>query len=458
MSRKIFNLTCASLLLLTAAASARADLRIKQRTTMQGQSVESDVSIKGQRQRTESQFGPGMKNVQIMQCDLKRMLNISDAARKYTVTPLGGDAADAAPATTAERASSSSRPASGPAPRGGVVTYVMTMTDTGERKQMFGFPARRIKTVMKSEASPDACNQETFHYETDGWYIDFEYSFACLTDSAGAATNYAGARPECQDRVRHRRVGTAKLGYPVQVTSKFFKDGQERFSSTTEVVSISRAALDAALFDVPAGYTEARNPQELYDPAAMAAAMQQAQSRDDDANDRDESATNSPASTTMSAVPSPPSVSAKRAGVVRVGVIPPSNKTTAQADIASMRAQLVAALAGGNVEAVALEASSPGGLEAEAREKQCDFVLYTDITSLKQSAANKIGGFLGRATGATDVKERYEAKLEFSLVPVGASAPVLESTAAAKEDGGTDAALASAARRAAQAVLAKVRK
>ncbi|HEY9283329.1 MAG TPA: hypothetical protein VIP46_07740, partial [Pyrinomonadaceae bacterium] len=152
------------------------------------------------------------------------------------------------------------------------------------------------------------------------------------------------------------------------------------------------------------------------------------------------------------------SVGAKRAGVVRIGVIPPSNKTDKQVGIDALRAQLVAALSGGNVEAVALEANSPGGLEAEARAKECDFLLYTDIVSVKQSAASKIGGFLGRATGASDAKPKHEARVEFSLVAAGSSAPVLESNATAKEDGTADAAVGSALRREAQLVAAKVRK
>src|SRR3712207_3743823 len=152
---------------------------------------------------------------------------------------------------------------------------------------MFGFTARRIKTVTKTEASPDACNTETFHYETDGWYIDFDFNFDCLTGAQASAPAYGGAQPECQDRVRYRGVGAAKVGYPVQLTTSFYKDGKVQFTQTTEVVELSRATLDAALFEVPAGYTEARDARELYDPSAMAAAMQ-AQQRDDD-DDRDDS-------------------------------------------------------------------------------------------------------------------------------------------------------------------------
>lgn len=457
MRHKLFHLVSAVVILTAAAASARADLRIKQRMSVSGQSIESEVAIKGQRQRTEQQIGPGMKNVTVMQCDLKRMLNIGEAARKYTVTPLAGEADEAAGATAP--AAAAARPAPAAARRGGVITYVTTLTDTGERRQMLGYTARRIKSVMKSEPSPDACEKDTFHLETDGWYIDFDFTFSCLTQTQGAAANYAGARPECQDRIRYRRVGAAKLGYPVHVTTTFYKDGQPQYVSTTEVVSIERATLDAALFDVPAGYTEAKDASELYNVSAMMAA---AQSGDEggggasDAGGREQGA-QSTGNTAMTASSSS-GVGAKRAGVVRVGVIPPGNKTDKSVGIDALRGGLMESLTGGNVEAVALEATSPGGLEAEAKSKECDFLLYTDIVSVKQSAASKLGGFMSRATGGAGGAEKYEAKIEFSLVAVGGGAPLLESNAAAKEDGPPDAALAAALRREAQLVLAKLRK
>lgn len=458
MRHKLFQLATAALLVAAAAASARADLRIKQRMSVSGQSIESEVAIKGQRQRTEQQIVPGMKSVSIMQCDLKRMLNIGEAARKYTVTPLGGEADDAAAKTPPPAAAK--KPAPAAARRGGLVTYVMTLTDTGERKQMLGYTARRIKTVMRSEPSPDACQKEPFHLETDGWYIDFDFNFSCLTQPQTAGASYAGAQGECQDRVRYRHVGAAKLGYPAHVTTTFYKDGQPQFTSTTEVVSITRATLDAALFDVPAGYTEARNAGELYDTSAMmAAARAQAGAGDDDDKSKEagrEPNNESAGAAAMSAAAA--GGGAKRAGVVRIGVIPPANKTDKSVGIDALRGGLIASLTGGNVEAVALEATSPGGLEAEAKSKECDFLLYTDIVSVKQSAASKLGGFMSRATGAADAKEKYEAKIEFSLVPVGASAPLLEASAAAKEDGAPDAALAAALRREAQLVLAKIRK
>ena len=64
-----------SILAMTAlsAASAFADVKVKSKQTVGGQSYESTTYIKGKRQRSES-FG-GMVN--IIQCDLKRNLQIN---------------------------------------------------------------------------------------------------------------------------------------------------------------------------------------------------------------------------------------------------------------------------------------------------------------------------------------------------------------------------------------------
>jgi hypothetical protein len=456
MRRQLLSLIWAALVLACAAGAARADIRIKQRMTFGGQpggegrAMESDVAIKGQRQRSEQELAPGMKMVSITQCDMKRMLNISDSTRKYTVTPLGGaeeSAANNAPATT-----TASAPASRPT-RGGVVTYVQTLTDTGERKQMFGYTARHILMKARTEHSPDACDQNDMMYETDGWYVDLEFNFECLMGQRPMSRPTAQPAAGCQDTMRFRRVGTAKLGYPLLVTTRYFgKDGKVQTEMTQEVVSLSRATLDAALFDIPAGYTETQNPQELYDMAAMVQSMQRANRDNDEGGSRPQSNANSSG---MMSVPA--ASGAKRPGAIRVGVVRVGNKTTQSLDAGTLRGTLIAAISEGSVEAIPLIETAPDAAQAEAKQKDCDYVLFTDVGGLKQSAANKIGGMLGRATGASSGAERYEAKLDYTLVPVAGGAPT-QANVSAKEEGGADISLNAALRKEAQAVLAKVRK
>src|SRR6185312_9447615 len=72
-------------------AAAGGDIRIKYRTSVAGQTSESTSMIKGARERSESQ-NPYMGTMaSITQCDLKRTIQISDKARKYTISPMQVD-------------------------------------------------------------------------------------------------------------------------------------------------------------------------------------------------------------------------------------------------------------------------------------------------------------------------------------------------------------------------------
>ncbi len=416
------------------------DLTLKQRMTFGGQSMESTTLIKGARQRSEMNTGMGMDMVNITQCDLRRTIQISDRTKKYMISLMAQtDTSD-----TTEGAAPAPEPST-PARRGGTVTYTVTTTDTGERKQMFGFPARHLKTSMVVEPSPDACAQGKQRIETDGWYIDFGYEFNCSQDVPMARMGRP-QRPGCQDRIRYRHIGRGRPGYPVNVTTTMYgPDGNVQTTMTTEVLELSRATLDPALFDVPAGYTETKNAQELYGMPSMSGIMEGAMGN----RPRNDAGGNE-----MSGA-----AATKRPGTIRIGVVAINNKTDHAVSVESLRERLTSSLTGSNVDAVALNASSPAEAEAEAGQKQCDFILYTDISSLKQaSAGRKVGGLLGRAAGVGSMGvDKSESRVDFRLVPVGSSSPQLESSATAKEEG-DEASVGTALEREARMVIAGVRK
>src|SRR5438132_508894 len=190
------------------AQKPQADIKVTYKTIMPGgMQSESTTMIKGVRERSEMKMGYGVDQTTITQCDLRRTIQISDKARKYIITPMdSGDAAAPEPAGT--------RPsAAGPSRRGGMVTYNLSAIDTGERKEMFGFTARHVKTSIRIESSPDACNQQKQHIEQDGWYIDLNFGLNCEVGHPPMM-----GRPTtggCQDRTRYRHVGTGKTGYPL---------------------------------------------------------------------------------------------------------------------------------------------------------------------------------------------------------------------------------------------------
>lgn len=251
--RKFIKSATLVLALFCSASMALADLKITTRSTASGQSATSTTYIKGARQRTE-----GLGYTTIYQCDLKRMILLNDKTRSYLITPLGGEATS----KTAGAQKAGGR-------RGGVVTYTTTANDTGERKDLLGLKARRIKSRVTVEASEGACNSMNMEMETDGWYVELPGGQNCQSQ---AASSYDTGQSDCVDEIRYKTEGVANTGYPVMTTTTIkFKMGEGSpsippSSSTQEVTEVSTSALDQSLFEIPAGYREVKSSEELGSP------------------------------------------------------------------------------------------------------------------------------------------------------------------------------------------------
>lgn len=421
----------------TPAPAPKPDLKIKYRTNTGGQMMESVTMLKGARERSEMRTGH-MDMVSIIQCDLKRTIQVSNNARKYVITSM--EARDSSASVSSNAVPSG--PAE-PSRRGGVVSYTTTSIDTGERKEMFGFTARHIKSSTVTESSPDACNPMKQRIERDGWYIDFSFGLDCNQGGSYAA-NYAGAPGGCRDRIQFKQLGAARTGYPLmETTTMYGADGKAMFTSTKEVVELSREPLDASLFDVPAGYTETQNSQELYVAPSMEGTTGSAMTGGDTSVDDRNNGMSSLSET-------------KQPGTLRVGVVTINNRSDRQVSLDALRERLVNGIEGPGIDAVPLNATSQAAAEAEAKAKQCDFILYTDISSLKLSAAKKLGGILGRATGVSGV-DRSDARVDFKLFAVGETSPRLQSSVTGKEEG-DEASVGTALDSEAMAVSAAVRR
>ncbi len=383
----------ALVLLCAAGASqvARADVKIKSKQTAQGQSYENTTYIKGKRQRSEQMGG---QMITIQQCDLRRDIQIMPQMRAYTVRPY-----DDGPAA------GSNAPANGALPdaestKGGLVTSTVTTRDTGERKQMFGYTARHIITTIETKSSPDSCSPMNSRMETDGWYIDAAFVLDCDMERANA---YRVRQPGggCHDRYETKQVGTAKRGYPVwEKMTMFGEDGRESFSTVNEVVELSQATLDQTLFDPPADYCEVKD--------FSAASMTAAGASNGDAGD---AVTTRGADSGMSATvksmagaqATQPAaeLGAKKAGVVRLGVAAVKAGSVGEgmsaADLsAAVQNTLAEYLKSPTVELVQLEAKLPSEIEAEAKQKECDFVVYATV-SHKKGGGGGFGGMFGKA-------------------------------------------------------------
>ena len=420
-----------------------SDFKVKYKVTMnvggQPHSTESVTMIKGARERSESSMGYGYDQINITQCDLKRTIQINDKVRKYLITPMEVDTSTA---------TSSPTPAppqpTGPTRAGGIITYTTSAIDTGERREMFGFTARHVKSSTTIQSSPDACNAQSYRTEVDGWYIDLSVDFNCNVGGPAATASRPPAVGGCRDQVKFRREGNGKIGYPLIETMRMLDgSGQVTFATSKEVLELSRESLDVALFDIPAGYTQAMSQQEMFAPSTADIMSQ---------------ATGAPSGNTGSTSTAPAAANqanqAKQPGQIRVGVVQINNKSgkpSVSGD--ALRMRLIGEIQGSGVEAIPLNGTSAAELDAEAKAKQCDYILYSDLAALKMS---KLGGLFGSVTGAGGIG-KTEAKIEYKLFAVGETSPRLQSSSSAKEEGDENSAGVAISAEA-RAVVAEVKK
>jgi hypothetical protein len=172
------------------------------------------------------------------------------------------------------------------------------------------------------------------------------------------------------------------------------------------------------------------------------------------------------------AVASPGALGPKKAGVVRIGVVEPQaqmGQGNSGANVAEpIRSTLVQYLSGPSLEIVPLAAMLSSQIEAEAKVKECDYVLYSDISQkvkgggamglLKKAGplssmipgVGMLGGMsgamagavagtavAGAASAASTVRAKAEITFDYKLLVPGNPKAVLANTAKVKasEDG-----------------------
>ena len=391
MKNSFYFLTITVISLVLSQATF-ADVKIKSRQTMSGQSYENTTYIKGKRSRSETMNG---MMINLTQCDLRRGIQMNPNAKTYVISEFAtASQPDQSTAVTEKN---------GVIQTGGKVTTTVTTKDTGERKQMFGFTARHLIITMETVSSPDACNKNNTKMQTDGWYIDTEFALDCDYGTQ-AYNNYNNHRPGgCQDRYEMKTVGTAKRGYPVyEKMTMFDESGKETMSFVNEVVELSKATLEASLFDVPADYRQVSDASQMYS-ASSSTSMSSASS----ASRYGSQSGDSGLSQSICGVASNSSLSvssgstAKQAGAVRIGLGAVKTGAVGEgitaADLAAaVQNTLTQFLKVPNVEAVILDSRLASAIDAEAAQKECDFVLYTNV-SHKKGGGEGFGGMFGSA-------------------------------------------------------------
>jgi len=211
------------------------DLQVDASYVSGDKTTRGTVLMHGARQRVA--YESGMAS--IYQCDAHRSLQLNATTRVYLVTP------DPAPADV---------PAAAPGAKhkGGQITNTTTVVDTGEKKDVFGFTARHLKTTVVKEASPDACDKRPEKVEIDGWYIDLPDTISCVGAPAPQREIHVDPKDSaCSDVVTYVRPPVSMV-YPVAYTMVVSSGTDAPVTSKMEATDVKRTSADAQQFDVPA--------------------------------------------------------------------------------------------------------------------------------------------------------------------------------------------------------------
>jgi hypothetical protein len=144
------------------------------------------------------------------------------------------------------------------------VTVTYDSVDTGETKTLGGYAAHHIKTTITVDPSKGATTKKG-KTKIDGWYLDIP-GWHCDQPAAWPPFAIAGwHRPLSsggRDRFVFKYEGDTPQGYPVEESSTE-KSAGNVIVNKTELIEISDAPLDDALFDVPPDYTPAPEPVRM---------------------------------------------------------------------------------------------------------------------------------------------------------------------------------------------------
>lgn len=414
-----------------------ADTRIRGRYTSAGQASESVVYSKGLRQRYE--YATDMAVIE--QLDLKRRIQLNRQTKTYLIIPTDKRGSPAVVPQNDLHATAESRPA----PEG-IVTQTSTRNDTGERRDAFGFSARRIKSIITRVPQPDACTTATEKMEVDGWYIDLDES----STQPGEELQGPDNDEACHDRVLYEEKGEARRGYPIYYTIRIVRE-ESGVSATTEitmeVLELNVTMLDDALFEIPAGYAEAKTYEDftrLYSslinqaPASSQGAAHGTTPATGQGLPGLGSAAGAVGGVSGSSLSARPEggryIGTKPKGFVRIGVPAVVNKTKWQVPTTAYADHLILFIDSERkkkVEAVPLDGATAAAQESDARAKECNFVMQVEIADLHRelpkvkkgmAAMSAMGGAFMPGVG------KYEAKLDYKLLAVGQKPPKLSSS------------------------------
>ncbi len=403
---------------------AFADYKLRQKISVDGQPLfDRTVWVKGARDRTLMQFGGGDPAMaafmpapiaDIRQCDLRQNIKVNERAQKYLIMPFFDTKAKplpSVPTTTKTEVM-----------KGGTVTMTFRNTDTGERQEMFGFPAKHLIVKMTMETSKDSCQGASkFGFERDGWFVQL------MPESADCSVpiNGRGGRDECRDKAIMNGV-YRDPGMLLQGTEKTFgADDKLQATMTYETLDVSKSLLDIALFEAPLGYTEVNSEQSL--------------------------SSGSMVNNMSGIINDPGGWPGPAKGKKAVGIDFFSGSVS-KINQPELRQYVASRVSSNGQEGLLINSQTEAASGAFAN------IIGVEIRSAKESGAAKIGGLFGKVTGDTSSAKIGTSEAEVVVTLYDKDGKTVLATGSAKEkvDGKADAAVRAAINKALSGVLPKL--
>lgn len=183
------------------------------------------------------------------------------------------------------------------------------------------------------------------------------------------------------------------------------------FETTLETLEFSSEKLDSMLFEIPPGYTQTKNENDLQDKFDMNEMINQYKNAD-----------NGKINTTPT--------EQKPAGTIRIGVYEPKGGD-GQLQTPVLQQHLAASLKDGSIDAIAVSS------EEEAKKYNCDYTLVTDFVKIK--SGSKVGGLL-KAIKNTDpnAASSFNVEATLTLIKLSDGSTKLQPNVSGKYDGKVD--------------------
>ena len=140
----------------------------------------------------------------------------------------------------------------------GTMTTDTSFTDSGKKQQMFGLPARWLKVTQIIEVSADSCDgASTMKIEQEGWFVTLSLESEACPIRPPAGNSSGGCRPKVIVK-RNQNPGIMITG-----TMRMFEGTRQSGAFEIETTELSKATLDAGLFEIPQDFAEVDSQEDL---------------------------------------------------------------------------------------------------------------------------------------------------------------------------------------------------